>query len=242
MKRIVATALLLLVTVTGCMAKSPGSEPGPVHKWFNPHGQPVEDVVPDKCSPAEMPPPADVPPKIPGDAIPAGWRHATYTLSMDSMKITDPLAWKKDAPNLDLEYCIPVSMYAYITAAGMPATMVEVTEDGVSQHPLPWNGLRNTPWRSTIVVAWDPKTTAPVMNFEFSGKYEVGSGLSKAPTPIDAKVALMCRIRQEAITFGMGISLDIHASPAQISKRAVAEYVEGPLVRCNPAPFSARPQ
>jgi len=234
------SAVLVLLLLAGC-AKTPGSEPGPVHKWFNPYGQKVEDVVPDKCSPAEVPPPADVPPKLPAGAVPQGWHHATYTLSVDAVKIVDPLAWQKNQQNFDLTYCIPVSLFAYVTAAGMPATMVEFRDTGLSQHTLPWSALRNTPWRSTIVVSWSPTTAPPVMNFELSARYETGEGLNQAPIPENAKVGLMCRIRQEGISFSMGISLDVATEPSQVRVGGIAEYVRGPFVRCKPSAFTAVP-
>lgn len=243
MKRITTiTFLVLLLVGAAACVKSPGDDPGPRHRWFNPYGQEVEDVVPKKCPVQEFPPPADIPPVPPAGAIPAGWKHTTYTLKVDAVKVSDPKL-RAASPVFDLEYCIPVSLFVYVTASGMPATMVEMSDIGVTQHPLPWSALRNTPWRSTILVAWDPRTTAPVMNFDLSARHEVGPGLALAPAPTDAKVGMMCRIQQDAAVFSLAFSVDVFGPVRQVDILGpTSEYVTGPFVQCKPPAFSATAQ
>lgn len=242
MKRL-TSAVLVLLLMTGC-AKTPGSEPGPMHKWFNPHGQPAQDKVPPQCSKGELPVPADAPkpPRPPENKVPAGWNRATYVLRVDAVKVSVPTD-RPTGRSIKIDYCIPVSLFVYITGAGQPVEVVEISERGVATHPVPWNALRDTPWQSTIDVYWDPKTTPPVMNFELSAKYEIRDGLSTAAEPTDGRVGLMCRIVQSGITLSMGMSLDIHAPTRQVDVLgATAEYVTGPFVKCRPPAFSALPQ
>ena len=226
--------LLLLLLVAGC-AKGPGSEPGPKHRWFNPNGQEVEDTLPGSCAAKEFPPPADTPPPAPPEgAIPAGWHRAVYTLQVDAVKVDyvgDPV--------FDLEYCIPVSVHVYVTAAGVPGEVVELGTTGVDVHPMPWDGLRNTPWRSVITVAWDPKSTAPVMNFDLSARYERGTGLGRAPVPAGgAAVGLLCAIKQGPMSLVHQASVDIfHAT----GDPGYPNAVFGPFVRCQPPAFTAIP-
>ena len=234
-------AVLLVLLAAGC-AKGPGSEPGPKHKWFNPHGQPAEDVIPAACDKDEHPRTADMakPPVPPVDKVPAGWRRATYLLRVDAIKVVGDFQHSVQPPVADITYCIPVSLFVYISGAGIPVQVVEMDREGVETHPVPWNGLRDTPWQAIVDVYWDPHSTAPVMNFELSAKYEVGSELSKAAAPTDGRVGLMCRITQEGVTLSMGMSLDVFGPTRQVDVfGARAEYVTGPFVRCNPPAFSA---
>ena len=233
----------VLIAVTGC-AKGPGSDPGPKHRWFNPHGQPAEDAIPAACDKAEHARAADLtkPPPPPAGKIPAAWNRATYLLRVDAVKVMDPFQRSATPPDINVTYCIPVSLFVYITGAGMAVQVVEISRDRVESHPVPWNGLRDTPWQSIVDVFWDPHTTAPVMNFELSAKYETGTGLSKAASPTDGRVGLMCRITQEGVTLSMAMSLDVFGPRRQVDVfGALAEYVTGPFVRCNPSAFSAIP-
>ena len=233
MKRLVW--LLVVLLAAGCV-KGPGSESGPKHKWFNPYGQQVEDVIPDTCSPAELQPPADTPPPSPPEgAIPAGWYRAVYTLQVEAVKV-DYVA----DPIFDVEYCIPVSVHVYVTAAGIPGEVVEFDSTGVTLHTMPWDGLRNTPWRSSITVAWDPKSTAPVMNFDLSARYERGDGLGRAPVPKGgAMVGLLCSIRQGPVTLFHQASVDIFRTDA--ADPGLPNAVFGPFVHCRPPAFTAIP-
>jgi hypothetical protein len=236
-KRVIVM-LCVTALLVGCATD--GKPSGKYHKWFNPHGDAVEDVVPDVCGKTEFPPPADIPPKIPGDVVPAGWSMAVYTLMVDAVKVTKPEG-EQLASGFDLEYCVPVSLYVYATAAGQPATLVEMDSEGVGRaKTMPWSALRDTPWRSTIVVAWDPQTRPPVMNFELSAKYEIGEGLARAAAPTDGTVGMMCRIRQENITISMSVSHDIFGPTAVVTDFApTTQWVTGPFVRCRPPAFTA---
>lgn len=224
-----AAALLL----AGC-APQPAADPGPKHRWSNPDGQQVEQTIPAACERSEFPPPpVEPPPPPPEGAIPPGWHRAVYTLQVSSIKLDlDHLGDK-----IDLLYCIPVSIHVYATAAGIPGQVVE--QDG-SLHIMPWDGLRNTPWRSSVTVAWDPATTAPVMNFDLSARFEVGPGLARAPTPAEgAMVGLLCSIRQAGLTLAHQTSVDIFRPDR--ADPGLPGSVSGPFVRCRPPAFSATP-
>jgi hypothetical protein len=222
--------------------KTPGSQPGPYHEWFNPYGEKVKDVIPEQgCS--TMPMPADpIPPKVPLEGAEAGWRFATYTLLVDAVRVPHG-----ELKRFDLEYCIPVSLYVYVTASGQPGTViqlapiVETTDAGVIRHTTPWNALRNTPWRATIIVKWDPKATSPpVMNFELSARLERGPGLAELAEPKDATIGMMCRIRQDTNVFSMSMSTDVFAPSAKLDvPDLTGEYFQGPFVKCRPPAFSA---
>jgi hypothetical protein len=231
MLRRLISAVLILAMVAGC-AKQPGDDPGPMHKWFNPYGEPQEEEVPDSCPPgAQVPPPPDPPEPPRPKSVPANFNHATFHLAIDSMK------WLSDEPIVSFEYCIPVSIYVYVTANGMPGEVVELRPHGVSRYTTPWNGLRTTPWRATIDVYWPPSDPRPVMNFELSAKYEVGEGLSRAPAPTDGTVGLSCVIRQNKNTLYRQNSLDIFGPPAG----GKAIFITGPFVKCRPDAFAAIP-
>lgn len=231
-----AVWLLPLLLVAGC--SKPGSDPGPKHRWFNPNGQEVEAPIPDACTDGEFPPPVDTPPPAPPDgAIPAGWHRAVYTLQVDAVKVDH-----RAEPPFDLEYCIPVSVHVYATAAGVPGEVVEMDASGVHVHQMPWDGLRNTPWRSVVTVGWDPQTTAPVMNFDLSARFEHGPGLAHAPTPAaGAAVGLFCSIRQGPASFVHQGSVDIFATGPGPGVPRFPHSVYGPFVRCQPPAFSAVP-
>lgn len=232
MKRLLLLTLAL-ATLTGCM-KQPGDDPGPRHRWFNPYGQEVEEEIPEQCPPdAQVPTPPDLNVPPPEGTIPKGWHTATYHLNIDALK------WSGKGPLLDFEYCIPVSIYAYITAGGLPGEVIETRAQGVTRHTTPWNGLRTTPWRSSIIVAWAPDSPRPVMNFELSAKYEIGEGLSRAPAPQDGTVALSCSIKQNNNTITRETSIDIYGP--QTGNNPVTHFSTGPFVRCRPEAFSAIP-
>lgn len=234
--RAIAFCLLLLL-VAACAEPKPS---GKYHKWFNPEGQQVQDVIPDPTCKGEIPPPIEPPPPPRSNKIPQGWNIATYTLAVDSMKIVNPFA-VEDPLNVQYqEYCIPVSLFVYITGSGIAPELQEFTDNGIVTHPLPFNGLRYTPWRATLVVAWDPNSPSPVMNMEHSAKYEIGEGLDRAPAPTDGQVGLMCRMRQNGITFAMSLSFDIFKPPGTVAiPGSRIAYVNGPFVRCRPEAFSA---
>jgi len=131
-----------------------------------------------------------------------------------------------------------VSIYAYGTAGGMPGAVVEIGPNGLVEHPMPFNGLRNTPWTSTILVKWPPDQPAPVINLELSAKYEVGTGLIHAPVPTDGTVGLRCAIKQSFGTLSASTSLDIF-KPVGVA--GPPDTVFGPFVKCKPPAFTAHP-
>jgi hypothetical protein len=162
-----------------------------------------------------------------------GWNIATYHLNIDSLK------WIKNEPIINFEYCIPVSIYVYITADGLAGDVVETRTQAVVSWTTPWNGLRTTPWQATVVVTWAPDRANPVMNFELSAKYEIGEGLSRAPAPQDGTVGLSCSIRQNEATLVRQTSLDIFGP--QTGADAMNHFSTGRFVKCRPDAFTAVP-
>lgn len=229
-----------LLTLTLAAACSPAEPSGKYHRWFNPEGQPVQDAVPAATCSGEIPPPVEPPPP-PSTGIPQGWRIATYTLMVDSMKIVNPFAVANPLDVVYQEYCIPVSLFVYVTGSGLAPVLEEFTDHGIVNHPLPMNALRYTPWRATLVVAWDPNSPAPVMNMDLAAKYEIGEGLQRAPAPTDGQVGLMCRLRQNGVSFSMAMSFNIFAPSGTVEiPGSQISYVNGPFVRCQPPAFSAQ--
>jgi hypothetical protein len=235
--RAIMAALALLATMVAC-TKQPGSDPGPIHTWFNPYGQLHSAPAPGGCQ-QQQPFPDDTPVKVPGGMVPKGFDYAVYTLKVDSISV----AADKPQSQWNLEYCIPVSLYVYVTASGVPAQFIELGNGEVTQS-MPWNALRNTPWRATIVVAWDNRSLrAPVMNFELIAKVETGPGLAHLPVPTNSQIGLMCRITQDVAPLSLSMSTDVFAPTAKLNIPGVrGEYFHGPVVTCRPPAFTARAQ
>lgn len=223
---------LLLAMVAGCVQPPPPEDPGPMHKWFNPHGEAHEEAVPNKC-PAQVPiPPDPVDPPRPKN-VPDNFNHATFYLSVESVK------WRGDKEaTIDFEYCIPVSIFVYITANGLAGQIVEIRNKVAVGYTAPWNGLRTTPWLSTVSVYWPPGDSNPIMNFELSAKYETGEGLWEAPDLKDGTVGLSCSIKQTGATLSRQTSLDVHGP---VAADGLGVLVTGPFVKCRPEAFAATP-
>jgi hypothetical protein len=233
-----ALGLVALVLMLTACVKEPGSEPGPMHTWFNQYGQAQSGPIPGACA-QKQPFPDDTPVKVPGGVIPKGYDYAVYTLKVDSISVSAD----KPQSQWNLEYCIPVSLYVYATASEVPAQFIELGNGEVTRS-MPFNALRNTPWRATIVVAWDSKSlTAPVMNFELIAKVETGPGLAHLPVPTDSQIGLMCRITQDVAPLSLSMSTDVFAPTEKLNIAGVrGEYFHGPVVKCRPPAFSARAQ
>lgn len=185
------------MTNTGCV---PIDRPGDSHKppdkdWFG-NSLPKDDPscgVTDGIAPPILTPPIPPPPP--------GWKEAKFTLEVN---VKGSKAHKFGGVG---DLCLPVKIHVYGTIAGLPGMKLDV--GGPAPVPLPWDGIRSTPWSAFIDAQYDAtKIGAPAVHIDLIATWLPEPGWGSINLPDVGVITLQCDIlingRSVRITHGWG--------------------------------------
>jgi hypothetical protein len=175
-----ALTILIMLSLAACVPMDrPGDSQKPPGKdWF---GNPLPTSDPT-CAVTGGEAPVEIP--KPAPELPEGWKQAIIVLRVF---VLGQKAHKFGGVG---QLCLPVGIHVYGSVAGQPG--LKIDEAG-TPRPLPWDGIRTTPWSSTLVVQYDAtKIGSPVVQINLIATWILESGIRNSDLPDVGLIELNC--------------------------------------------------